>query len=66
MQKKTAIGILRNITMARDLLVAPLKMPCPGTLLRNPDFDIGKKVIKIKNKTVFLLIASTFYESNLQ
>ena len=36
--------------MTRDLPIAPLKMPCPGTLLRNPDLDIGKKGIKIKNK----------------
>ena len=50
MQKISAIGIKRNITMTRNLLVATLKMPFPGTLLRNPDLDIGKKVIKIKSK----------------
>ena len=44
----------------------PPKMPCPGSLLRNPDLDIGKKYTKIKKQTVFLLMASTFYESNLQ
>ena len=27
-----------------------LKMPCLGISLRNPDFDIGQKVVKIKNK----------------
>ena len=36
--------------MTRNLLVALLKMPCPGTLLRNTDLNIGKKVIKIENK----------------
>ena len=41
--------------MTRDLFIAPppLKMPCPGTLLKN--LDIEKKVIKIKNKLSFYL-----------
>ena len=30
--------------MTRDLLVAPLKMLYPDTLLENLDFDIGKKL----------------------
>ena len=36
--------------MTKVLLGAPLKMLCLGTLLKNPDLDIGKKVIKNKNK----------------
>ena len=38
------------MTMKKDLLVNPLKMLSPGTLLKYPDLDIGKKIIKIKNK----------------
>ena len=40
--------------MTKDLLVAPLKMLCPETLLKtNLDCDIGKKIIKNKNKLSF-------------
>ena len=49
--------------MTRDLLVAPLKMLCRGTLLRNPNFDIGKNY---KKKKSLLTDGLCFYESNLQ
>ena len=38
------IGIKRNITMTRNVLVAPLKMFYPGALLKNPDLGIDKKL----------------------
>ena len=44
-----AKGILQYITMTRDVDVVPLKVLCPGTLLRNPGLDIGKNY-KTKNK----------------
>ena len=40
-------------------------MLCPETLLRNPHIDIGKKNNIKYMQTVFLQIASAFYESNL-
>ena len=52
--------------MTRNLLFPPLKMLCPGTLLKNPDLNIDKKNIKKSKQTVFLLMASAFSESNLQ
>ena len=48
MQKNDSNRHLKNITMTKDLLVAPPKIACLGTLLRNPDLDIDKMVIKIK------------------
>ena len=32
------------MTIEKDLLVAPLKMLSPGTLLKYPDLGIGKKL----------------------
>ena len=34
--------------MTKNVLVAPLKTFCPGTLLKNPNLDIDKKLLKIK------------------
>ena len=34
--------------MTKDLLVTPLKMLCPETLLGNPDLNISKKIQKMK------------------
>ena len=50
--------------MTRDILVAPLKILCRGTLLKNRDLDIDKNYKKWK-QTFFLLMVSAFYESNL-
>ena len=44
MQKMAAIGIERNITMTKDLLIAPPKNALPGTLLRNSNLGIGQKI----------------------
>ena len=41
--------------MTRDLLVAPLKMLCPETLLNNLDLDIGNKSKKIKKNCLNLI-----------
>ena len=48
--------------MTKVVVIAP-KTLCPETLLRNFDLDTGKKIMKDK-KTVFLLMASAFCESN--
>ena len=39
-----AIGIKQNITMKRNLLVAPLKKLSPRTLLRKLELEMGKNL----------------------
>ena len=54
--------------MTNDLFVAPLKLVAalgPETLLKNLDLTLAKNYKRLK-QIVFLLLASTFYESNLQ
>ena len=46
-------------------ICCPLKMLSVGNSLKTPDLDIDKNYKK-QAQTVFLLIASTFYKSNLQ
>ena len=53
--------------MTRDIhvLVAPVKMFCPETLLKNPDLDIDKNCKKIKTNCL-RTDGLSFYKSNLQ
>ena len=51
--------------MTRDLLVALLKMLCPGPLLKTLTLTLTKNCKKYEH-TIFLLMASGFYDSNLQ
>ena len=45
--------------MTRDLLVAPLKMLCPGILLKNSELDIDKNYKKLKKLVLFIYLLTT-------
>ena len=51
--------------MKKDLLVGPLKILCPGILLKSFTLSLTKNYKKTK-QIVFLLITAAFYESILQ
>ena len=51
--------------MTRNLLAAPLKIICSGTLLENHALTLTKIYQKYK-QTALLLMTFTFYKSNLQ
>ena len=59
MQKNGSNRHLKKHYQDKRFTGPPLKMSCPGTLLRKPVLYNSKKVIKIKNK-----LASTFYKSD--